>query len=137
MRAKLVSIARPSRFEWVIVSRWGSNGEHLSLGWTRRPAVPGEAPIGLTPTQTSFAVLQPDASASPETFQLSRTLPANLTVAGDFMPAEGYVRLSGQGVQLRLRSKGHCLRSDLRAPLQLAATRVRWIGEFFEPHPAQ
>src|SRR3954454_6277878 len=101
MRAKLLYAAPlPARFEWVIISRWGPNGEYLALGWTLLPAFADEVPVHLTPSQTSLAVLADIAVASiSSTFQLASSVPGEVTVAGDFVPARGYVRI---GVKIAL-----------------------------------
>jgi hypothetical protein len=136
MRAKLMDAAHTARFEWVIVSRWGPDGEHLSIGWTAQPALPGEAPIHLTPSKTSLAVRPLEvAPGTPATFLLAPALPQDITVAGRFVAAEGYVRLYGSGVSLRVRLKGLCLSCPLRTTWQLEATREAWLGEFIEPRP--
>jgi hypothetical protein len=134
MRAKLINAYYPDRFEWVIVSRWGTEGEHLSIGWTHEPALAGEAPLHLSPNKTSLAVLPRETAAeTPATFHLAPTLPNQITVAGDFLPAEGYVRLYGDGPNLRVRLKGQCLSCTVPSTWQIEATRAAWLGEFIEP----
>jgi hypothetical protein len=137
MRAKLISVPLPARFEWLIVSRWGSHLQHLSIGWTSQPAATDEAPMNLTPNKTSLAVL-PDAadSETPATFHLAPALPGQVTVAGHFVPAEGLVRLYGTGPKLRVRLKGQCLSCNVPNTWLVEATRAAWIGEFIEPGPA-
>jgi hypothetical protein len=136
MRAKLLNAPNPARFEWLIVSRWGSENENLSIGWTSQPAWPGEAPINLTPNKTSLAVLPREtATDTPATFRLSPSLPGQITVAGDFVPAEGYVRLYGAGLSLRVRLNGLCLCCPVRSTWQVEASRAAWLGEFIEPEP--
>ena len=136
MRAKLVDATRPSLYEWLIVSRWGTEGNYLSIAWTSLPARPGEAPIDLMPRQTALAIRREQSAAwAPATFLLASSLPEGVTVAGDFVPAEGYVRLYGKGAKLRARSEGQCLRPELRAAWHVEATRARWIGEFIEVAP--
>lgn len=134
MRAKLVYASPlPARLEWAIVSRWGPDGEHLALGWTSLPALQGEAPINLTVRQTSLAVLvDVGADTIPATFQLASSLPGDITVAGDFVPASGYVRLFGRDSDLRLESKGQSLRPDLRPSWRIEAIHEPWFGEFIE-----
>src|ERR1700761_3752474 len=134
MRAKLINALYPERFEWVIVSRWGNDGDHLSIGWTEEPALLGEAPLHLTPNKTSLAVLPPEtATATPTTFQLAPRLPNRVTVAGEFLPAEGYVRLYGAGMSLRVRVKGQALSCAVPSTWEVEATRAAWLGEFIEP----
>jgi hypothetical protein len=117
----------------MIVSRWGADGNYLSLAWTSLPAESGEAPISLTPRRTALAVRD---TTSPTrgwaTFLLIRSLPGRITVAGDFVSAEGYVRLYSNRTDLRLRSRGQCLDPSLGAAWDLEATRAPWIGEFIE-----
>lgn len=134
MRAKLTTAKGPPWHEWIIVSRWGTAGEHLSIGRTRVPALPGgTAPIQLMPHQTAMAALLrlPPAS-EPPIFLLAQSLPARIGVAGDFAPAEGYVRLQGRGATLRLRAEGRCVGRAIRAAWRVEAMRVAWVGEFVE-----
>jgi|SRR3984885_12125118 hypothetical protein len=134
MRAKLLNAPNPARFEWLIVSRWGNEGENLSIGWTSQPALSGEAPINLTPNKTSLAVLPPETAAdTPATFRLAPSLPGQVMVAGEFVPAEGYVRLYGAGLSLRVRLKGLCLSCRVRSTWEVEASRAAWLGEFIEP----
>lgn len=137
MRAKLINLPLPARFEWLIVSRWGNHLQHLSIGWTSQPATAGEAPMNLTPSKTSLAVQPEVADAeTPATFHLAPALPGQVTVAGDFAPAEGLVRLYGTGPQLRVRLKGQCLSCEVPNTWLIEATRANWIGEFIEPRAA-
>jgi hypothetical protein len=133
MRAKLISAAPlPAQFEWVIVSRWGSEGEHLALGWTMLPALPGEPPIQLVPCRTSLAhAVNPHEAGIRTSFELASS-PGENTVAGDFVPAKGHVRLFGEGSDLQMVSKGKSLRPDLHPSWQLQAVREHWFGEFIE-----
>lgn len=136
MRARLVDDVSPFRREWVIVSRWGADGMYLSVGWTMMPAVPGEAPIHLRPRQTAVAVQRSDPFArAPVVFEFVAALPPGLTAAGDFIPAEGHVQLYGSRERLRVRSRGQCLRPELRAAWRFEANRAVWIGEFIEGPP--
>ena len=70
---------------------------------------------------------------TPATFHLAPALPGQVTVAGDFAPAEGRVRLYGIGPKLRVRLKGQCLSCDVPNTWLVEATRAAWIGEFIEP----
>jgi hypothetical protein len=134
MRARLIGGLPGSPHEWIIVSRWGKHGEHLSLGWTGQPAVHTDAPICLTPRQSTFAVGHAcSTDASPVTFQLAVLLPDRITMAGEFVPAKGYVRLYGSGSNLRLHSEGECLPPAPRPAWHAEASRANWIGEFIEP----
>jgi hypothetical protein len=133
MHAKLISAAPlPARFEWVIISRWGAEGENLALGWTMLPALPGEPPTHLIPRRTSLArAVGSDYSGVRASFELASSL-GEITVAGDFVPAKGYVRLFSKGSDLEMISKGKSLRPDLHPSWQLQATRKPWFGEFIE-----
>lgn len=151
---------RPSRIlrtrrEWLIVSRWGLDGDYLALSSTRlTPDAISPAPIGLTPRSTSLGVLLSDRDeAGVATFLLVRRLPEDVTVAGTFFPADGFVRLYGPIEHLRLtasaryahsigRSKGEPVCGDIPDPapntrgaaaLHLEAWRRVWDGEFVEP----
>jgi hypothetical protein len=131
MHAKLVSAAPlPARFEWVIVSRWGAEGEHLALGWTMLPALAGDPPTELIPRRTSLARAA-DLDEVGIRFELVNSL-GGIAVAGDFVPAKGYVRLFGKGSDLQMVSKGKSLRPDLHPSWQLQAARKPWFGEFLE-----
>jgi hypothetical protein len=58
MRATLTISSGQPRHEWIIVSRWGNSGEHLAVGWTESPAMPGKtAPLHLVPRRTALAEL--------------------------------------------------------------------------------
>jgi hypothetical protein len=138
MRAKLTNTPHPPCFEWVIVSRWGTGGEHLSIGWTAQPALSGEAPINLAPVKTSLALRPPQTAAdTPAMFILAPALPNEITVAGDFLPAEGYVHLYGRGAKLRVSLKGLCLSCPVRSYWEVEAARAAWLGEFIEPAPGR
>ncbi len=136
MRAKLIDVPQPARFEWLIVSRWGKHLQHLSIGWTSQPAATNEAPMNLTPNKTSLAVLPDDGDPqTPATFHLAPALPGEVTVAGDFAPAEGVVRLYGIGPKLRVRLRGQCLSCNVPNTWHVDAARAAWIGEFIESRP--
>jgi hypothetical protein len=138
MRAKLIGLAAPfpggpSPCEWMIVSRWGMDGKYVSISWTSVPADPGEAPIHLKPRQSALAI--GDDKSLPgdwANFLLAPSLPEGITVAGAFVPAEGYVRLCGNSLGLRMRSDGRCLIPDLRSAWHVNARRAPWIGDFID-----
>jgi hypothetical protein len=135
MRAKIIFAAPlPAQFEWVIVSRWGTEGEYLALGWTLLPAPSDKPPMLLSPRRTSLArAIGESVTDSRTNFLLASSLPDNgVTVAGDFIPAKGYVRLVGVGSDLSLVSKGKSLRPDLHPSWQVQAARAFWFGEFIE-----
>jgi hypothetical protein len=133
MRARLVIQRAPDRLEWIIVSRSGQNGEHLLISWTLLPASSGEAPILLVPRQTAVAVAQADAKRPvPTTFLLTTLLPKGLQVAGEFLPARGYVKVFGVRPHLRVQSVGRCLQPQLHADWRIDAKRAAWFGEYFD-----
>jgi hypothetical protein len=134
MRARLISATGPACYEWIIVSRWGTGGEHLSIGRTRVPALRGKtAPIHLAPRQSALAsLLRLPPAAAPPIFLFARRQPASVSVAGDFAPAEGYLRLHDRGAALRLRAEGRCVACSIRPAWRVEAVRVAWIGEFIE-----
>lgn len=133
MRAALLDPGRPASHEWVIVSRWGGAGEYLSIGWTETPALTDDAPINLTPLQTAFATCPGGCGAgTPTTFELSASLPGCLRLAGDFVPAQGFVQLCGIGSTLRVRSRGVCVKPQRRLGWDVDASRAPWVGEFIE-----
>jgi hypothetical protein len=134
MRARLTTAKQPPWHEWIIVSRWGTAGECLSIGRTRLSALPGKvAPIHLTPRQTALARSFPlPPLAELPTFMFAQRKSVSLSVAGDFAPVEGYVRLHGRGAALRLYAEGRCTSGALRSPWRVEAVRVAWIGEFIE-----
>ncbi len=134
MRARLTITGRPPWEEWIIVSRWGEAGEHLSVGRTRVPALPGqEAPIDLRPRQTALASWSRSPLGSgPPAFLFVRRQPASVSVAGRFAPVEGHVRLYGDDAMPRLRARGRCLAGVSGSAWYIEAARVPWIGEFVE-----
>ncbi len=87
--------------DWLIVSRWGGAAEYLTISSARgQPDAAGAeaaearpAPVGLHPRRTWFGVLTPDREGPESMFLLNRDLPKDMPIAGDFAPAEGYVRL--------------------------------------------
>lgn len=140
--------------EYLIVNRWGGNGELLSVARTEVKVSHGPgAPIELTPRWTWLALLTLDADVGSGTrFRLLSELPAATTIAGHFIPARGQVRLTGPMERLHLALEGldaHCLRRSARPVAcrdeagrrraedawQIEADRVPWSGEFVAPLP--
>ena len=151
---------RPSRIlrtrnEWLIVSRWGGNGEYLTLSNTRvGPDRLARAHIGLTPRSTCLGVLLSEQEQDlATTFLLVRRLPPDITVAGIFSPADGFVQLRGSVEKMRLTGSARYAHSigwhksgpvcgDVPDPPPNAhgaaawhvdAVRRPWDGEFVEP----
>ena len=134
MRARVTTAKRQPWHEWIIVSRWGAEGEHLSVGRTNVAALPGKsAPIHLMPRQTALAgLLRMPPVSGPRTFLFAQQKPVSLSVAGDFAPVEGYVRLHGVGAMPRLRAEGRCTAGAMCLAWRVEAVRAAWIGEFIE-----
>jgi len=134
MRARLTATGAAGRREWLIVSRWGADGEHLSIAWTRVAARRGgAAPIQLAPYQTALAaLLRMPPSGGASSFLFAQAAPDGMRLAGRFAPVEGYARLQGQGLSLRLWAEGRCTTGPRRGAWRIEAARGAWIGEFIE-----
>jgi len=142
MRANLMTTRRPPWVEWLIVSRFGAKGEHLSIARARGSVLAPDLapeladdvpPIDLTPHETALARLLrfPSGSGVP-TFLFVRRKPVSFSVAGDFVPVEGYARLHRLKDGLRLRAEGRCVSGGKRCAWRADAVRVAWLGEFSE-----
>jgi hypothetical protein len=139
MNARFTIADAPPAREWVIVSRWGSGGDYLSIARTFVAAAEGEtAPIQLTPRLTVLALLLrlPPAAARPA-FLFAQALPDRVSLAGTFMPAEGYVRLLGRRDTPRLHAEGRCLAQGGHSAWRVDGVRVSWFGEFIEGMQAE
>lgn len=139
MRAR-IALGGPSIAEWLIVARWGAQGEYLSLGRTFRDARRGAAPINLAPVWTVVGRLLRLPPAGHASFLLTAAPPAE-AVAGAFAPAEGHVRLSGRPGALRLFAEGmHADAGHLERAWptgwRLRGEQRAWIGEFMEDRQA-
>lgn len=139
-----------TRTEWLIVSRWGGNGEFLSLSRTGVMRDSLTAPDGLQPRTTFLGILLPPVAAEADSFLMVRHLPAGILVAGAFAPSDGYARLAAGDSPLSLTAAGRYAHSrgayqgqrmlhDIPHPPPHAAsafawhvTAVRrpWSGEF-------
>ncbi len=136
---------------WLIVSRIGYDGEHLTVSDTRIScAGSAEAPLGLNPVNSLLGVLLSQASNGDCVFLFSRRRPEPLKIAGTFFPAEGYVRISGPISTLQLHAEGrHAhsrgthdgqeIRNDIADPApnsklakawHVEAVRRQWSGDF-------
>ena len=93
--------------EWIVVSRWGGEGEYLSISTAGECAVGADlAPGGLRPCNTLLGILVADASDQPQsTFLLVRQRPPSVPLAGTFFPADGYVVVDGPAGRLRLSAR--------------------------------
>jgi hypothetical protein len=96
-------IHRKSR-EWIVVSRWGEEGEYLSISTAGECVENTEsAPSGLKPRKTLLGLLVSESSSEPSsTFLLVRQRPRPVQLAGVFFPAEGFAHLQGPAGSLRL-----------------------------------
>lgn len=142
----------PPRSEWLIVSRWGAAAEYLTLSRTGIAAWDdGQAPEGLHPRETFLGVRVASPATEP-CFLLLRHQPCSTPVAGDFLPSDGFVRLSGPTGALRLAAagrhallRGSCNGATVYADVpwppegaegaeawSISAMRRPWRGEFVE-----
>jgi hypothetical protein len=142
-----------TRREWLVVARWGVQGEFLTLSSTRSPPPLGRAaaPIGLSPRCTCLGILAAeDPADGASSFILVRRLPAGVVVAGTFAPADGFVRVLGDGPTLSLSGAARharcigwsgpasactdgpdpVLQSHSPAAWHIDAQRRPWVGEF-------
>ena len=128
---------------WLIVCRWGVAGEYLTISSTMgEPKAAGDgaevqrAPAGLHPRRTWFGVLTPDQEGPQSVFLLTRDLPRDMTIAGDFASAEGYARLVAEedGV-LRLVAVVREVAAGGPTACYLVADRRPWRGEVLDRLP--
>lgn len=136
MRAKLSIEEGAVWREWIIAARWGTEGNYLSIARTFLPAPPARsAPIELVPRETALAtVLRLPPISATETFLLARWPLFEVSLAGDFVPAEGFVQLRARGAVIGLRAEGRCIHGT-RLAWRAEAVRVPWIGDFIEEAP--
>jgi hypothetical protein len=141
--------------EWLIICRWGLDGEYLSIARAEAAdTTTTAAPAGLRPRATFLGLRLADNGAEGSSFLLVRHLPPGLTVAGVFHPTDGIARLTGPATALRLEASGRyahlrgerqveALREEVRADVpdppegapeatawSLSGRRLPWIGEF-------
>ena len=140
------------RAEWIIVSRWGAEGEFLSISRTGVAANgSGDAPDGLQPDLTFLGLRLSAPGESGEGFYLMlRNRPPGVTVAGVFAPSDGYAQLdltgglrvsaSGRYAHSRGDQDGQRILADVPAPppgpslataWHVTALRRPWTGEFY------
>jgi hypothetical protein len=126
--------------EWLIVSRWGEDGEFLSISTTEECIDnPPRAPSGIRPRNTLLGLLVSDSSDEPKsTFLLVRQPPRPLNLAGTFFPAEGYACLEGPCGSLRLSVRarfshsrgmenGREILKDVPDPAPAAPEAMAWL----------
>ena len=126
--------------EWIVVSRWGEEGEYLSIstaGECQDNAL--SAPGGLKPRNTLLGLLVSDSPDEPSsTFLLVRQPPRSVQLAGVFFPAEGYAHLEGPAGQLRLSARvryshsrgfenGREILKDVPDPAPAAPEAMAWL----------
>ncbi|SDR42531.1 hypothetical protein SAMN05444161_3790 [Rhizobiales bacterium GAS191] len=125
--------------EWIVVSRWGGEGEYLSISTAGQCGADEDlAPGGLRPNNTLLGLLVADASDQPQsTFLLLRQPPPSMQLAGTFFPAEGYVHLEGPAGKLRLSARaryshsrgwenGRQILKDVPDPAPAAPEAMAW-----------
>ncbi|MDB5373181.1 MAG: hypothetical protein JWP04_1823 [Belnapia sp.] len=124
---------------WLIVCRWGMEGEYLSIAQAEGPDQP-LPPLGLRPQATFFGLRLAEARVQMgegqmgegqmgegqmgegPSFLLVRHLPPGVTVAGVFHPTDGIARLTGPAGALRLEAAGRY--AHLRGESQQAEVRA-------------
>lgn len=119
----------PDSHCWLVVARWGSDGEYLSIGHAGRADLPELPPIGLAPSRTCLGILEPRrlGRTMPPRFLLQARPPPRLELAGTFIPASGVVLLSDRRSLLRMSLFGRFGRGSRSWTVD--AVRVPWIGE--------
>lgn len=156
---EFAACALPSRIlhrksEHLIASRWGDDGEFLAVSRTGIACGPGDAPIGLSPLSTWVGLLLSEDRGEIESrFLMLRRLPTGLTIAGSFIPAEGYLRLRRRDAALKLKAEGRhadCLdrpdaataapgddpRPSAAIAWHIEAVQRPWAGQFVKPPAA-
>ncbi|MBL6078615.1 hypothetical protein JMJ56_11405 [Belnapia sp. T18] len=140
--------------EWLILCRWGAEGEYLTIAQAGAAEGPADAPppLGLRP-RTTFLGLRLAGGGEGESFLLARYLPAGMAVAGTFQPSDGIARLFGPASALRLEAAGRSafrrglgeageVRIDVPDPSlggaealswRMEGWRAPWLGEFLAP----
>jgi len=113
----------------LVVARWGSDGEYLSIGHAGRAEPSERPPIGLSPSWTCFGTLEPRRSGRTTLprFRLQALLPLRVELAGIFVPASGVALFADQRDVLRM-SLFASVGGDSRS-LRMDAVRNPWIGE--------
>ncbi|MFI5011935.1 MAG: hypothetical protein ACHQAY_06280 [Hyphomicrobiales bacterium] len=125
--------------EWIVVSRWGGDGEYLSISTTGECDENADlAPGGLKPHNTLLGILVSECPDTPTSaFLLVRQRLQSVHLAGIFFPAEGYVHLEGPAGTLRLSARaryshsrgwenGREVLKDVPDPAPGAAEAMAW-----------
>lgn len=136
---------------WLIVCRWGQEGEYLSIARAEGPDQP-LPPLGLRPQATFLGLRlaetrsriangqgngQDGQAGEGPSFLLVRHLPPGVSVAGVFHPTDGIARLTGPAGALRLDAAGRYahlrgesqhaeIRADVPDPPEGAAEAMAW-----------
>ena len=146
--------SRSSYGEWIIVSRFGANGEYITISLTATiagasldpDALP---PLGIAPVITFFGCIIHRVPNEPIRFLLAQHLPSGMLVAGKFRPCKGTADLSPTAAGISLQACGtltcvtggpngviHEPRNtefgespDTAEQWQIRARRWPWLGE--------
>ncbi|TYC51316.1 hypothetical protein FMN50_22515 [Rhodobacterales bacterium] len=109
--------------EWLIVERFGRNGEYLvvSTAGTEQDPASFQAPPDLVEHKSMLGILIDIAlDGEGATFLFTRNLVGNQVVKGSFFPADGYVTLERHQSGIRLTAAGrhaHDISSGPRGPV--------------------
>lgn len=133
--------------EWLIVERFGSNGEFITISDAGAiVGSPDAAPDGITPSNSMHGVLLRETDDE-AVFLLARHLTDEASVEGRFFPADGYARLSRINGQLTLEASGRHAHQESGGQLQdvpdpqvgdgmawhFDAKQVQWSGQEGSP----
>jgi len=93
--------------EWLIISRWGDNGEFLTVSDTKSEKKPEDinAPKDLTENQTMICVLIQEFEDEAH-FLMVRKDYDKLIIRGNYYPVDGYCKLFKKDGQLQINAGG-------------------------------
>lgn len=144
-------LVRGKKTEWLLVSRWGDNGEYLCISIAGpRTGAQDEDPAAMRPTLSLVGTLVSNTVRRRwSEFLILRNNVPDVQLAGVFFPADGYARLEGSTSALRLEAVvryAHVCREEngreMRTQVpqlelaseamtwQISARRTEWVGNF-------